>query len=90
MKNRNFELGTMREALELIASKGWLVPPSLTENPLLIVRASNACEADYSIAELENLYGHLKERRDLPSFKKMTAEDFLDALHPASLVGKVA
>lgn len=82
MQEKDLELGVVRKALELIASKGWVEKPRLAKCPLLIERASGAYGVDYTNSHLEALYYSLQKGRKLRPFDTMTSEDFLEALHP--------
>ncbi len=90
MQEQKIELGKLREALELITSCDWEKPlPRLLEHPLLIVRASAAFNRTYTMSDLQELHVHLQEIESSFRFEEMTAQDFLDALHPV-IVRRVA
>lgn len=84
-EKKDVELGIVKKALGLIASKGWIERPILAECPLLIERASGAYDVHYTVAHLLDLYQGLQRGHELPPFEAMTSEDFLEALLPTAI-----
>ncbi len=84
-EKKDLELGIVKKALGLIASKGWIERPVLAECPLLIERASGAYGAHYTNSHLLVLYQDLQRGHELPPFEGMTSEDFLEALQPVEI-----